>query len=55
MSAKMSIWQIKQDISDLDYHKVSMNDEAKDATERVIDDLETLLKLAIDFKYSIKE
>lgn len=50
-----SIYQTKQDINDLDAHKVSMNDEAKDAAERVIDDLESLLELAKNFKYSIKE
>ena len=55
MPIKMSIWQIKQDISDLDYHKVGMSNEAKDAAERVIDDLESLLELATNFKYSIKE
>lgn len=55
MSVKVSIWQIKQDISDLDAHKVSMTDEAKDAAERVIDDLEAILNLATEFKYSIKE
>ena len=48
-----SIYQTKQDINDLDAHKVSMNDEAKDAAERVIDDLESLLELAKNFKYSI--
>ena len=51
----ISIWQIQQNISDLDAQKVSMNDEAKDAAERVIDDLESLLELAKNFKYSIKE
>ncbi|EMU52295.1 hypothetical protein AB2T96_18650 [Clostridium butyricum] len=55
MSVKVSIWQFKQDISDLDAHKVSMTDEAKDAAERVIDDLEAILNLATEFKYSIKE
>lgn len=51
----ISIWQIKQDINDLDAQKVNMNDDAKDAAERVIDDLESLLKAATEFKYSIKE
>lgn len=51
----ISIYSIKQDINDLDEQKVTMNDDAKDAAERVIDDLESLLKLATDFKYSIKE
>ena len=51
----LSRCQIKQDISDLDYHKVGMSDEAKDAAERVIDDLESILNLATEFKYSIKE
>ncbi|MDU4480162.1 hypothetical protein [Clostridium sp.] len=51
----ISIYQIKQDINDLDAHKVSMNNEAKDAAERVIDDLERLLDLSKNFKYSIKE
>lgn len=50
-----SIYQAQQDINDLDAHKVSMNDDAKDAAERVIDDLESLLELAKNFKYSIKE
>ncbi len=50
-----SIYQAQQDINDLDSHKVSMNNEAKDAAERVIDDLESLLELAKNFKYSIKE
>ena len=45
----LSRCQIKQDISDLDYHKVGMSDEAKDAAERVIDDLKKL------FSSSIKE
>ena len=39
----ISIWQIKQDISDLEGHKIAFNDEGKDAAERVIDDLERLL------------
>lgn len=51
----ISIWQIKQDISDLEGHKIAFNDEGKDAAERVIDDLERLLDLATKFKYSIKE
>lgn len=55
MPKKVSIWQFKQDISDLDAQKITMSDEAKDAAERVIDDLEALLRLTTDFKYSIKE
>ncbi len=52
---RVSIWQFKQDISDLDAQKLEMTDEAKDAAERVIDDLETLLEIATNFKYLIKE
>ena len=51
----ISIYSIRQDINDLDSQKRTMNDEAKDAAERVIDDLERLLDLATNFKYSIKE
>lgn len=51
----ISIWQIKQDISDLEGQKVTFNDDGKDAAERVIDDLMELLDLAKKFKYSIKE
>ena len=51
----ISIWQIKQDINDLEGNKITFNDEGKDAAERVIDDLERLLELAKNFKYSIKE
>lgn len=51
----LSRCQIKQDISDLEYHKAGMSDEAKDAAERVIDDLKSLLEIATDFSLSIKE
>ena len=51
----ISIWQTGQNISDLRGQMITMDDEAKDAAERVIDDLERLLDLAKNFKYSIKE
>lgn len=51
----ISIYSIRQDINDLDSQKSDMNDEAKDAAERVIDDLERILDLATNFKCSIKE
>lgn len=51
----ISIWQIQQDISDLEGHKMSMSDEGKDAADRVMEDLRDLLELVKNFKYSIKE
>ena len=51
----LSIWQAEQNMNDLRGQMITMDDEAKDAAERVIDDLESLLELAKNFKYSIKE
>lgn len=51
----ISIWQTGQNISDLRGQMITMDNDAKDAAERVIDDLESLLELSKKFKYSIKE
>lgn len=51
----LSIWQAEQNMNDLRGQMITMDDEAKDAAERVIDDLESLLELVKNFKHSIKE